>query len=142
MIPSDIKKTVVTILTGVNELPVHLVAPFEFLIPNERVENFDHYCGAGRGFGDIVIPDRMWGLNISPACAVHDEMWNIAPATWEAFHASNSIFLRNLIQLITIQSKSSILKRLRLYRAVTYYNAVDSFGKNIFWKLKREQGHT
>ena len=134
------KSTILFILTGIRNTSVALVAPTDFLIPSEHVENYDSYCGSGRGIGDLIVPDRIWGIPVSPACAIHDEVWDKAPATWEAFHSSNSIFLRNLISLITVQSKSGILKRIRLYRAVTYYNAVDSLGKNVFWGLKRKQG--
>ena len=120
-------------------IAVSIISPIGFLDHDLVVEDYGTYCGAGRGFGDIIVPDTIWGLNISPACAVHDEMWRIADSTWEAFHASNSIFLRNIISLIQTQSKNSFLKRLRMYRAVTYYNAVDSIGKNIFCELKHQQ---
>lgn len=132
-------ETVQTIIYNARGVAIKLVSPLGFIDENLVVEDYDTYCGAGKGFGDIIIPDTMWGLNISPACAIHDEMWKVAPPTWEAFHASNSIFLRNIISLIVSQSKSKFLKRLRLYRAVTYYNAVDSVGQNIFWKIKEKQ---
>jgi hypothetical protein len=132
-------ETEVYVLIGVTKKTVPIVAPKGLEFPTVYVDEFGSFCGAGSGFGQIVVPETMWRLPISPACFVHDMMWDMAPPTWEAFHASNAIFLRNLLALIQVQSKSALLKRMRMYRAVTYYNAVDSFGKKIFWNLKDEQ---
>lgn len=126
-------------LIGTNNKLVKIIAPVDILFPSGYVDKFDSFCGAGTGIGDAIVPETIWGVKVSPACFVHDKMWEAADGTWEAFHASNSIFLTNLISLIEVQSKSSVLKRIRLYRAVTYYNTVDSIGPNIFWNLKKTQ---
>ena len=119
----------------VNGNPVTLIAPKNMEFPSKLVADFGTYCGAGK-YGDLLVPDTFYWLKMSPACFIHDMMWEMSDATWAAFHFSNSIFLRNLNTLVIAQSKNSILKRLRLYRAATYYNAVDTKGPDIFWRLK------
>ena len=127
------------ILIGKNGKSITLIAPKYIDFPSRSVIQFSSFCGAGKGFGDTIVPESIWGLPISPACYIHDKMWAEADATWEAFHAANSIFLRNLIALIDVQSSNRFSAAFRRYRAVTYYNAVDTFGSKIFWKLKERQ---
>lgn len=96
------------------------------------------YCGAGK-FGDIFVPDTIWGLKVSPACYIHDEDFSCLPRDWKHFHVANSRFLHNIIRIIQYRSKSSFLKRLRMYRAVTYYNAVDQCGQKYFFRSQPQE---
>jgi hypothetical protein len=123
-------------LVGDHGISIPLLKPLAVKWPYQRVRNFDSYCGAGKGIGDKIVPESILGVKVSPACFVHDKMWELASASWADFHYSNSIFLHNLISLIELQSRSAMMKHLRLYRAVTYYNAVDSVGARIFKKQK------
>lgn len=118
---------------------VPLLAPQGVLLPFTKISECPPCCGAGDGIGEKLIPETMWGLPISPACYIHDKEWPLAQPTWEAFHASNSHFLHNLVTLVNYTSQSDILRHIRLYRCVTYYNAVDSQLNHVFWKLKEEQ---
>lgn len=108
------------------------------LIMPRSLAAFPDCCGAGRGLGQIMVPETIWGLRISPACYVHDDDWDIAPPTWEAFRAANSRFLENINSLINHSSRLALLRMLRRYRAATYYSAV-SEASIIFWRLKRRQ---
>lgn len=130
-------ETTIKILKGMYGETVSLLAPVNLEFPYEFVTDFDSYCGAGDGFGDNIVPDKIWGIPVSPACFIHDYMWKYAEPSWRDFHHSNSIFLHNLNELIRSQSKSTILKKFRMYRAVSYYNAVDSVGSKVFWAGKR-----
>lgn len=125
-------------LTGANGFTT-IIAPEGIEFPSCFIDGFRSYCGAGRGIGDLVVPEKMYGLKVSPACFVHDKMWEMSKATWEDFHLSNGVFLTNLISIIESQSKNVVLKHLRLYRAVSYFNAVDTIGAKIFWKEKNEE---
>lgn len=127
-------------LIGINGHNVKLVAPSIIEFPTSLVTDFPDACGAGSGIGQKIVPDTIWGIPVSPGCFIHDFQWLIAPPTWEAFHASNGMFHRNLNSLIKAQSGNSFMLHLRMYRAVTYFNAVDSVGADIFWALKKEQG--
>jgi len=132
-------KTKIYEFIGPKQQIIKIVAPENIEFPSMFINDYGSYCGAGKGFGDIMVPEKIWGLPITIACYVHDIMWEMADGTWEAFHSSNAIFIRNILSCIRALSTSGCLKRLRNYRAVTYYNAVDKFGPNIFWALKEEQ---
>jgi hypothetical protein len=112
-----------------------LVAPVDIQFPTLNLNNFPSCCGAGQGFGDIIVPETLWGLRISAACFIHDWMWNNADCTWEYFHSSNAIFLRNMLEIIETQS-IWMLKPFRRHRASMYFAAVDTVGASVFWKEK------
>jgi hypothetical protein len=63
----------------------------------------------------------------------------VVEATWAGFHQGNSMFLHNNLAIITARSRFP-LKQLRAYRAVTYFNAVDTVGAKYFWDDKRQFG--
>jgi hypothetical protein len=111
-----------------------IIAPDDIFFTHSDPMDYEDCCGAGEGLGERIVPDTIWGLKISLACFVHDDMFERGEKTWAHFHQSNSIFLKNIINIIHAYSKSRILKHLRLYRAVSYYNAVDRFGKRSFKK--------
>jgi hypothetical protein len=108
------------------------------LIIPRTLAAFPDCCGAGRGLGQVIVPERNWGLRISPACYVHDDDWDTAPPTWEAFRAANSRLLENINALIEHTTYWAVLRVLRRYRAMTYYSAV-SEAAAIFWRIKRRQ---
>ena len=131
-------KTKEYIFKGPNDKSILIIAPDDIHFPFDNPIDYPDCCGAGQGFGEKIVPETIWGVRVSLACFIHDDMWNRSERSWSNFHKSNSIFLRNIINIIQAYSKSQILKRLRLYRAITYYNAVDSFGSNVFWNLDEE----
>lgn len=125
-------------LVGRNGRKAPIIAPTDIVFPSENISDFKSACGAGEGVGDWIVPERVLGLSVSPACFVHDTMWDKAEPTWEYFHFSNSVFLSNILSLIETQSSSSVLEHMRMYRAVTYFNAVDTVGAHIFWSKFKE----
>lgn len=129
-------ETIIKFLPGMGGSVVPIITLADLSWPTPTVEEFAAYCGAGDGFFNNIVPEKIWGIIISPACYVHDKMWAEAKPTWADFHHSNSVFWANINSLIMEQSKSRTLARLRLYRAVTYFNAVDSLGASIFWHMK------
>lgn len=133
--------TIVHSLVGFKGVQIPIIAPINIEFPSLYVANYTSHCGAGKGLSDVIVPETLWGLKVSPACFVHDFMWDEASPTWNDFHISNSVFLRNILSIVECNSASSILKRLRMYRAVTYYNAVDSIGESVFWNIKTRQGN-
>lgn len=104
-----------------------------------RLADFPTFCGAGAGIGDMLVPESAWGLKLSSVCFIHDLSWAVAAATWAEFHQANTMMLYNTLRLIMVKSKTP-LKQLRSYRAVTYFNAVDTFGADCFWSDKEELG--
>lgn len=104
-----------------------------------RPEVLGSYCGAGTGIGDLIVPETVWGLYVTLACYIHDDMWEHAEPTRSDFEQSNEILRYNVSSIITNCSANRFMKHIRLYRAVTMYNAVDRIGESIFWNLKRRQ---
>ncbi len=118
---------------------VTLVAPVQCHIPFLYLKDFPDSCGPGRGLGEILVPDSIFGLKISPACWIHDRSWVLAAPTWNDFHQTNYMLERNMQSIIIGRSKFTFLKYARLYRPVTYFIAVDTIGIEHFWKLKKKQ---
>lgn len=119
----------------------NIIAPDNIEFPSMSIEHYSKMtrCGAGDGWGDKIVPESIWGIVVTLACFVHDFMWEISEATWKDFHHSNSVFMINIIsivQALSYNNKWNPLKALRMYRAATYFNAVDSAGQKVFWKIK------
>ena len=115
-------------------VPVHLRAA----LPDTPLASLPAACGAGNGIGQAAVPETLWGLRITPACFIHDQSWLVADPTWADFHQANSMFLHNILAIIRARSRSIFLEHLRNYRAVTFYNAVDTVGALVFRELKGE----
>jgi len=101
------------------------------LTPEEK-EKICNGCGAKSALVDFV-PDTIWGLDISEACNIHDYCWHVAEPTWQAFHDANRLFLDNMLRLINRLTRWSWMRWLRRKRALKYYQAVEEFGRHIFW---------
>ena len=80
--------------------------------------------GCGRdGIEGVVIPDSIYGLDISPVCRVHDWMYGEAQSL-EDEQDADSVFAENLVSLIQQKTSSKIMLWLRLRRAYKYIDAV------------------
>jgi hypothetical protein len=116
-----------------NDIP--LIAPQGFTDmvsnrPNEFKE-LCNGCGANSRFIDFV-PDKLLWLDIKFACHIHDYSWIVCNPTNEEFHKWNRIFFNNMCRLVVSATKSWMLRRLRLFLAKRYYDAVSTFGAYIF----------
>lgn len=111
-----------------------------FSWPADSVLEFPACCGPEKWNSKFYIFDKLFGLRISPACWVHDWMWDICTATWQNFHYSNSVFLHNILSIINTRSEVSALRFLRRHKAFAYYDAIDIGGAKYFWQLKKDQG--
>jgi len=110
-------------------------------IPYKTLAEFPNCCGAGEGFGERVVPDRIFFLRVSAACWAHDTDMEMTEPTDEGFELMNRIFLINTLSIIDRKSRFGFLKIIRHQWAMLYYSAVNTklaLGK-IFWKLKRRQ---
>ncbi len=108
------------------------------LVLPAELSAFPDCCGAGNGLGEWVVPERVYGLRISPSCFIHDDDWEEAPPTWDAFRAANSRFLDNLLAQVETQSRFWPVKFLRRHRVMDYYGAVTD-AHRVFWRLKKRQ---
>ncbi|HBA72318.1 MAG TPA: hypothetical protein DCZ63_09065 [Geobacter sp.] len=110
-------------------------------IPYKTLAEFPNCCGAGEGFWERVVPERIFFLRVSAACWAHDTDMEMTEPTDEAFELMNRIFLINTLSIIDRKSRFELLKMIRRHGAMSYYNAVNTklaLGK-IFWELKRKQ---
>lgn len=112
---------------------ITLYAPKGYFSPKEVRD----CCGAGRGMGEILVPDTIFGVRISRACHIHDHAWDVASE--EDFTFTNFMFLANIMILIWHGSNSKIMYWIRSYRAMTYFNAVQVVGKKHFMVMKAAQ---
>ena len=110
----------------------HIFAPdtFWLLTNKERVGG----CGAGK-LGDLLIPDSLWGLNVTFMCKIHDYMY-AQGKTEEEREVADRTFRNNLMRWVSFSTDSSFISWLRMRRAVKYYNAVRMFGGPAFWNGK------
>ena len=120
---------------------IKLIAPTAIEFPSFELDYYKTIskCGAGEGLGDKIVPETILGLRVTLACYIHDFMWALSDATWADFHYSNSVFLSNINTIIlnlSFDSNINIVKNFRMYRAVTYFNAVDTVGADVFWPMK------
>ena len=97
-------------------------------------DDYESYCGAGKGLGDTIVPETMYGMRISHICHIHDVSWEVSDGGLSDFAISNAMFLFNLIIFVT--RKSNILLRYaRACRCVTYFKAVNKIGWPIYKSL-------
>jgi hypothetical protein len=89
-------------------------------------------CGTAGWKGDLV-PETMWGLDISEACQIHDWEYYLG-STIKDKQTADMNFLHNL--MVLINRKGGWLAPFRRWRAATYYSAVRDFGDSAFWEGK------
>ena len=100
-----------------------LLAPLDMIRhPMDDILEATNGCGR-EGIENRIIPDTIYGLDISPACRVHDWMYADAETLMDENYA-DAIFGANLISMIQQHTKSRVLKWLRLRRAYKYVDAV------------------
>jgi len=115
---------------------VYLKAPLSYVVP----EKIGDCCGAGEGWGEMLVPETILGLRISAACHIHDHSWEVA--TEEDFDQTNEMFLHNIMAIIRAKSANGLMRWLRNYRATTYYNSVQEVGRGIFFAMKAAKRRT
>lgn len=99
--------------------------------PEERAKVCNG-CGTS-GWKGLLVPETMWGLDISSACQPHD--WDYERGeTEEDKEQADILLLCNLLRIIN--DHGGWLAPLRRYRAMTYYNAVAEAGHSAFWAGK------
>jgi hypothetical protein len=110
-----------------------LYAPeaFWILTPEQR-QRYCNGCGPGK-VGSRFIPNRIWGLDVSECCNIHDFMywWG---STIEDKREADRTFLNNMLRVIDTNSSGWLLNTLRRRMALKYYTAVATFGGPAFWK--------
>jgi hypothetical protein len=112
-----------------------LFAPSDYwnLTPEAKKE-ICNGCGA-KGWKFDIIPDTIWGLNITLACDIHDYMYYIGTSQEDKDYADILLFI-NLIKIIDANTDNIFIKILRHNRAYVYYQAVALAGNEAYWEGK------
>jgi len=95
-------------------------------------------CGPG-GWKVDLVPDSLYGLDITDACNIHDYMYYVGE-TIEDKNEADRVLLNNMLRLIDAGTKHRWLRRLRRCRAMIYYLSVKYFGGPAFWDEKQSTG--
>jgi len=96
-------------------------------------------CGPG-GWKIDLVPDSIFGCDISMACNIHDFMYHMG-STIEDKDRADRVFLNNMSRLVMRDSYnwySKWLMYLRLHYVKRYYQAVSIFGGSAFWDSKED----
>jgi len=112
-----------------------ITAPKEFwdAFNEEKMRKDGYGCGPGKGIGDWIVPDSFWFLCVWLCCAIHDWMYRDKKAyTSRDKEISDEVLLINLTEWIGANSWP-IVREMRMYRAMTYFNAVNDGGDSSFW---------
>lgn len=112
-----------------------LYAPVEYWnATNEELSGITNGCGTS-GWKGMLVPENIWGLPVSESCNIHDWMYHHGQAI-EDKNEADRVFLNNMTRTINAQRSNSVVRKLRLVRANTYYQAVKNFGGEAFWANK------
>jgi hypothetical protein len=79
------------------DVPLFIANDWPFDLP---LTAWPSFCGAGKGFGDWVVPDVVCGVLSSCVCYEHDCSWAVAPVNFPGFLAANVRFYKNLRSLV------------------------------------------
>ena len=114
---------------------VELYAPeiYMTLSPEDRARIVNG-CGPG-GWKVDLVPDTIYGLDVSAACDIHDFMYTVGTDLQDKEEADR-VLLNNILRLIEAGSGCWLMRRLRRNRARIYYEAVEHFGGPAFWSGK------
>lgn len=104
-------------------------------LSNEEKKEICNGCGP-KGLGGWVVPDTLYGLDISEACNIHDYMYTY-PESVSVLDKdyADAIFHVNMDSIIEAESGWA-LKWLRKRRAEKYYWAVKRYGTDSFLRGK------
>lgn len=119
-------------------MDVALFAPAAYISAPEAVRHLvTNGCGPG-GWKIDLVPDTIYGLDVAPACDIHDWMYAAGQNLADKDEADR-VLLNNLLRLITAAGGPAWLRWLRRRRAQKYYLAVATFGGPAFWDNKNDQ---
>ena len=111
---------------------VKLFAPRDYWELSDEDRACYNGCGTS-GWKGAVVPETLWGLNVTRACNIHDHMYKWGQTEEERAEADR-VFLNNMLRIIN--AHGGCLAWLRRYRAMTYYNFVRKFGGPHYWAGK------
>ena len=107
-----------------------------FQLKEEEIMLVSNGCGSS-GLGAIV-PDRAWGQDLSPACHVHDDMYQMCVGLIDEI-ISDCVFAFNLVMIVLMSDAGKFMKTLRLMRVFKYVAAVAlTTRSDQFWEQNQD----
>lgn len=105
-----------------------------WLFRENHPEEFQSFgCGPG-GTGDLLVPDTMFGVDISNACRIHDWYYRFWPGKTEEDRAmADRIMRNNLLRIVRAKSNNRFSLWLRERNCQLYYNMVRNYGASAFF---------
>jgi hypothetical protein len=105
----------------------------------EHPEDFKSFgCGPG-GVGDILVPDTMYGMDVSDACRIHDWYYRFySDNTEDGRRTADDILKNNLLRIVRAKSRNKIIRWLRVRRCRTYYSIVRFAGGPAYYEERNE----
>lgn len=114
--------------------PLKLFAPATYWEASSLEHlNFCNGCGP-KGIG-FLIPNKLFGIDFSLACNIHDWMY-AEGKTIEDKESADRVFLNNMVRLIDHSQACRAAKIINHYRAKRYYLIVKNFAGPSFWADK------
>jgi len=100
-----------------------------------QVSKIAHGCGPGKGWKEGIVPDIILGIDISPACIIHDVEYFFGENRDDKDEADKN-FLTNMLEINDSDSKFFLFKYLRRRIIFNYYSAVADMGDLAFFGEK------
>lgn len=120
---------------------VDLIRPSgAFMWPSSSFEGFPECCGPGGNWGTFerMIPEKVLGMVVSPACFIHDVMWSGKEKSWAVFHASNSVLLTNLLEINKKKGGYWLIQMVRIpFLVAGFIAATSPVGAARYWAKSR-----
>jgi hypothetical protein len=108
-----------------------IIAPLSYwLASGKEKKRLCNGCGPS-GWKGKIVPDRIYGCCVTPACNAHDWMYQEGGLEPDK-EIADKVFFDNMVSLIVDKSKWRLMKWLRIRRARTYYNGVKLLGESYF----------
>lgn len=112
-----------------------LYAPLNYWnATKEQLDTITNGCGTA-GWKGLLVPETLFGLSVSESCNIHDWMYHHGK-TVEDKEEADRVFLNNMTRTVNAKKSFWLLRKLRLWRAKTFYNAVKDYGSDAFWANK------
>lgn len=116
---------------------IKYLVPEEFEFLNLPIQRYPSFCGAGKGIGDLIVPETIGGMKCSHICHVHDESFYLCSPTYAGFTKSNIMFAFNLAVYLSSKKSGFFKTSWRLVKGCVYVIAVSTFGWKFFKSLKK-----
>ena len=113
----------------------NLAAPWSFWTADvELRKSVVNGCGPG-AIGDLIVPDKILGLNVKAACEIHDWMFCVYKCS-EGFCLANDLFRKNMIRINHQHQGMGILKKARVPLILVYHFFVENAGKPFYFEAQ------